>query len=114
MNRFKLKKINFGPLTIMIFISIFLAVLSFILNKIGLKGIQTDNNTLETTIITVNNILSSDGIKYILGNSLKVFKNCEPLIPTIVTLITISIMEVSGLFKHLFSGYLSECYSVVI
>ena len=56
MNRFKLKKINFGPLTIMIFISIFLAVLCFILNKIGLKGIQTDNNTLETTIITVNNI----------------------------------------------------------
>lgn len=104
MNRFKLKKINFGPLTIMIFISLFLAVLSFILNKIGLKGIQTDNNTLETTIVTVRNILSSDGIKYILGNSLKVFKNCEPLIPTIVTLITISIMEVSGLFKHLFGG----------
>ena len=56
MSKKKLKKFNPGPITVMIFMSIILMIISFILNKIGIKGKLTDPNTLETTTVTVNNI----------------------------------------------------------
>ncbi len=102
MPRKKMRKLNLGPITVMIVISAILIVLSFALNKIGLTGKMTDLETLETTTITVNNILSKDGIRNIFGSALKNFRAIEPLVAIIVSLITVSILEVSGLLNHLF------------
>ena len=102
MKKKKIKKFNPGPLTVMIILSIILMVLSFILNKIGLKGTMTDPNTFETTTETVNNIFTREGFSHVIGSSLKNFRAVEPLVAIIVSLITISILEVSGLFNHLF------------
>jgi len=103
MSKKKLKKFNPGPITVMIFMSIILMIISFILNKIGIKGKLTDPNTLETTTVTVNNIFTEEGFGHVIGSSLKNFRAIEPLVAIIVSLITISILEVSGFFGHLFS-----------
>lgn len=105
MKKKKLKRINPGPITVMIFISIILMVFSFILNKLGLKGKITDYNTYETTTITVNNIFTKEGFSHVIGSSLKNFRAVEPLVAIIVSLITISILEVSGLLNHLFGRF---------
>ena len=103
MKKKKIKKFNPGPLTVMIIISAILIVLSFILNKIGLKGKLTDPNTFETTTVTVNNFFTKEGFSNIIGSSLQNFRAVEPLVVIIVSLITISILEVSGLLNHIFS-----------
>ncbi len=104
MRKKKLKKFNPGPITVMLIISVMLMLLSFLLNKLGFKGTLTDPDTLETTIVTVNNIFSKDGIRYVIGSALKNFRAIEPLVAIIVSLITISILEVSGLLQHIFGG----------
>ena len=98
-------KKTLGPIIIMIIISLVIMVLSFILNKIGLQAILTEVGTSETTIVTVNNIFSKEGIQYIFGNAVSNFRNIEPLIYIAISLIAVSILEASGLLKHLF-GYL--------
>ena len=102
MRKKKIKKFNPGPITVIIILSIGLMVLSFLLNKIGLKGKLTDSNTLETTTITVNNFFTKEGFRHVIGSSLKNFRSIEPLVAIIVSLITISILEVSGLLNHIF------------
>lgn len=104
MKKKKLKKFNLGPITVMIIMSIILMILSFIFNKVGLKGKLTDPNTLETTTITINNIFTPEGFGHVIGSSLKNFRAIEPLVAIIVSLITISILDVSGFLAHLFSG----------
>lgn len=113
MSKKKLKKLNFGPLTIIIIICIILMLLSFVLNKLGVKGKLTDAQTMETTTIVVNNIFSKEGISSVIGSSLKNFRAVEPLVAIIVSLITISILEVSGLLSHIF-GWLKNLKSNLI
>lgn len=113
MRKKKIKKFNPGPITVMLIISFILMMLSFLLNKIGVKGTLTDADTLETTVVTVNNIFTKDGIRYVIGSSLKNFRAIEPLVAIIVSLITISILEVSGLLNHIF-GRLKNVKSNII
>lgn len=113
MKKKRKRKFNPGPLTIIIIISLLLMLLSLFLNKIGLTGTMTDNDTLETTIVTVNNVFTRDGIRYVLGSCLKNFRAIEPLVAVIVSLITISILEVSGLLNHIF-GRLKNIKSHII
>ena len=98
----KNRKFNPGPITVMLIITVVIMVLSFLLNKIGIRGKMTDPNTFETTTITVNNIFTKEGIRYVAGTALKNFREVEPLVAIIVSLITISILEVSGLLSHIF------------
>lgn len=113
MKRKKLKKFNPGPITVMIIISLVLMILSFILNKLGLKGKITDYNTYETTTITVNNIFTKEGFSHVIGSSLKNFRAVEPLVAIIVSLITVSILEVSGLLSHIFGRFRNIKSSII-
>ena len=92
-----------GPVVEIIIMILFVSILSFILNKIGASGFKTDTNTFETTLIVVNNIFSKAGIKNILDNSLVNFQTLEPLVMVIMSLIAVSILEASGLLKHIFT-----------
>lgn len=105
MKKNKNRKLSPGPLTVIIIISLILTILSLILNKLGIKGTLTDSDSLETTIVTVNNVFTKEGFSYIIGSCLKNFRSVEPLVTIIVSLITISILEVSGLLNHLFSRF---------
>ena len=99
------KKKTLGPIIIMIIISLVIMILSFVLSKIGLQAVLTEVGTSETTIVTVNNIFSREGIQYIFGNAVSNFRNIEPLIYIAISLIAVSILEASGLLKHLFGFF---------
>ena len=92
----KLKKLNVGPIMLIIFISIILLLLSFILNKIGFKGYLTDPETHQRTIVTVNNIFSRTGLRYIFSNAVLHF---------IMSFIALSIFDASGLLNHLLKPF---------
>ena len=68
----KKKNVFMGPTTVMIILTLLVAIISTILSKIGFNGSQTliVDGTLETTMVTVNNAFSIDGIKYVFGNIL--------------------------------------------
>ena len=102
-----------GPIVIMILISLGIMICSFVFNKIGLQAVLTEVGTSETTIVTVNNIFSREGIQYIFGDAVKNFRNAEPLIYIAISLIAISILEASGLLKHLF-GYFKRIKPAII
>ena len=64
-----------GPIVIMMILSFVIMILSFIFSKLGLQAVLTEVGTSETTIVTVNNIFSREGIQYIFGEAVSNFKN---------------------------------------
>ena len=99
----KKKRRSIGPVVEILFIIVLVSVISFLLSLLGASGYKTDGGSFETTLVIIKNIFSSSGIKYILNNSLVNFQTLEPLVLVILSLIAISILEASGLLKHIFS-----------
>ena len=99
----KNKKI-FGPITIMIIISILIAAASLIASLLGLQADKTviNNGVLETSLTTVNNFISVEGIKYLFGNTLLNFQMFKPLVMVIISLIAFGIADTSGLLQIIF------------
>ena len=81
MKKNKKKNRNIGPVSTIIGMIVFIVILSFILNKLGVEGYITviSNGTMEAHLETVNNVLSIAGFKYFVGNIITNFKNFEPL-----------------------------------
>lgn len=94
-----------GPITTIIILLIVVSGLSFLLNLVGVRGYITEAGTLQTSLVTVKNVLSKDGIKYILNNSITNFQLMQPLVYLIISLIAVSILETSGLLKHLLKPF---------
>ena len=99
----KRKRRTIGPVVEILFLSLIIVVASFIFNLIGVSGFKTEAGTFETSLIVINNIFSTNGIKYILNNSLVNFQTLEPLVMVLMSLIAVSILEASGLLKQIFS-----------
>lgn len=99
------KPLFLGPVIAIILMTGLLIILSAIFSWFGLSANQTEiaNGTLETSLVSVNNLLSKDGFTYIMGNMVNIFANFKPLVLLIITLIALGIGEASGLFKDLFS-----------
>ena len=90
-----------GPITTIILITLFIALLSLVLSLFKVSGNITEAETLETSFIKVNNIFSKAGIKFILNNSVINFALMECIVYIIMALMAISVLESSGLLKHL-------------
>ena len=90
-----------GPIVTIIFLCLVFALVSFILNLFKVSGNITEAGTLETSIVTVNNIFSKEGIKYLLNNSIINFSLMDSIIYIIMSLMAVSILEASGLLKHI-------------
>ena len=58
---------------------------------------------METTLITVKNIISFVGIKFLIGESVTKFSLFKPLVLIIIALLGISICEKSGLLSDIFT-----------
>lgn len=97
------KKIkSMGPVVELMILILIVSVLSFIFNLLKTSGYKTEGGTFETTLVVVNNIFSSKGIKHILDSTLTNFQLLEPLVLVILSLIATSILEASGLLKQIF------------
>jgi aminobenzoyl-glutamate transport protein len=103
-NKFKNKKM-LGPVITMIILIAIVIFLSAFCSLIELDAERTEivRGTLETNLITVNNVLTKDGIKFVIGNVITSLQTFEPLYLLILSLIAISIGEASGLFKAIFT-----------
>lgn len=100
-----LKKTKFGPTFEIVAMAIVVSVACLLFKLLKVTGLVTDLRTFETTLIEFKNVLSGDGIKYVLNNTLHNFQVLEPLVLVIVSLVAISVMEASGLLKHVFTKF---------
>lgn len=100
------EKLSLGPVfTIMILILIIM-VASFVCSILQVRGDRASvvNGVLETSVVSVQNIFSLSGFKYLLSNTVTNLHLFEPLYLLIISLIGIGIGEKSGLFKAVFSN----------
>lgn len=100
----KKKKIFQGALSTILLMCLFVMVLSFVLSLVGFESYQTyiRNGYLESSLVTVNNIFSFNGFKYLFNNSVTNFKLFEPLVLLIISLVGISIADESGMLDTVF------------
>ena len=103
----KKKKKILGPITVMLIISVIIMLISLITSLSGVRAEKTVivNGKLETSLITPNNILSVDGIKYLFSNILLNFKMFEPLVLFIISLIAYGVADASGLLQMIFKPF---------
>ncbi len=102
MKKRKNKK-SLGSVVEILLLIIIVSIICFFLNLLKVSGYKTEPGTFETTLLIINNIFSTSGIKYILNNSFVNFQTLEPLVLIILSLIAISILEASGLLKQIFT-----------
>ena len=98
-----LRKTKLGPTFEIIAMAIVVSVICLLLKLLNFTGLITDLYTFETTLIEFKNIFSGDGIEYVINNTLNNYQALQPLILIIVSLVAVSVMEASGLLKHIFS-----------
>lgn len=90
-----------GPVSILLFLILIVGILSFLFSIFGLESYQTkiSNGTLESSLITVRNFLSLNGLKFLVSNAVNNLKNFEPLVLIIIVLTGLGIVEKSGLLS---------------
>lgn len=101
----KKKDKKYGPVSVLLILIGIVALLSFILSSLGIEGYKTvvANGTLETSLVTIKNVLSLKGINFIIGKAVTNFSALKPLVLIIISLLGISICEKSGLLSAIFS-----------
>ncbi|MCI9233111.1 MAG: hypothetical protein HFH08_00770 [Bacilli bacterium] len=101
------KKFMLGPVITIILLTFIIMFLSSLFSILGIQGHRTAivNGTLESSLVTVKNIFTVEGIKYIFGNIVINFRSFEPLVLIIMSFIAVGIGDSSGLFKAIFSPF---------
>lgn len=101
------QKIHLHPIMTFVLIIIGMMVLSALLALLRLDAtyvkINPNTNELVSTLVTIESLLSIDGLKYIFSNTVSNFVAFAPLSMLIITLIGIGIMEKSGFLKTIFT-----------
>ena len=116
MKKKKKKKQIKGPVSTILFLTSLICVASLVLSLIGFQGNKTyiGNDSLETSLVVVRNIISLEGLKFIIGNVVTNFMNFEPLCVMIISLVGIGIVEKSGLLSAIFHKIKNIKFEVVI
>ena len=82
-------------------------LLSFILSIFSVQAefttVNSYTNALQNNVVQVENMLSADGLKYIVTHSVSNFVNFEPLAMLIIVLMGIGVLEKSGFTKTFFT-----------
>lgn len=103
----KKKRRYLGIISLLLIITLLIMLLSLILSVLGINGQKTsiNNGLLESSLITVNNVFSKDGIRFLIGNIFSSDFILRPLLMFIISIMCVSILESSGLISHLFSKF---------
>lgn len=96
-----------GICTSLLIITIIVMILSLVFSKLGINGNITsiNNDLLESSLVVTKNIFSIEGIKYILNTTVDNFRNFEPLIILILSILSVGILEKSGFLFHVFNKF---------
>lgn len=94
-----------GPVSVLLILIAIVSIISLIMSILGIDAYKTviQNGTMETVLVTVKNVISLDGIKFVIGNAVNNFRTLEPLVLIIISLLGISICEKSGLLNAIFN-----------
>ena len=118
--KLKLKKFYFHPITVFIFLTLLVIILSGILsalqtqasyNTININAIKAksiSSKELEPNLIIVENLLSFDGIKFLISNAARNFLSFGPLGMLLLSLIGITIAEGTGFIETLTRRHISK------
>ncbi len=110
--KLKLKKFYFHPITVFLFLTIFVMILSGILSAFEMQAtyntINANAKDLEPTLVVVENLLSFAGLKFIISNAAKNFLSFGPLGTLLISLLGITIAEGSGFIETLTRRHLSK------
>lgn len=104
MKKKKSKKIFQGAISVILLMIVIVMVFSCIFSLLGLESYKTyiSNGVLESSLVTVNNILSVQGFKFLFTNCVKNFRLFEPLVLLVISLIGIGIADSSGVLDPVF------------
>ena len=110
--KLKLKKFYLHPITTFFLLTILVVVLSGIFSLFEMQAtyntVNINTKELEPTLITVENLFSLSGMRYILSNATKNFLSFAPLGTLLVSLIALTIAEASGFIETVTKRYLSK------
>lgn len=110
--KLKLKKFYFHPITMFIVLSLIIVLCSAILSKFEMQAtynvINTNTNELESKIVAVENLLSFDGMKFIISNAATNFISFAPLGMLLISLIGLGIVEATGFIEAFSKKYLRK------
>ncbi len=103
--KLKLKKFYLHPITIYLLLTFLVLILSAILSAFQMQAtyntISPTTNELESTLVTVENLLNFDGMKYIFSNAMTNFLSFAPLGMLLLTLFGLSIAKSTGFLDTL-------------
>lgn len=101
------KKRGLHPIWFFIILILITIVLSAVLSIFNFQGTQTDVSlgSSSTSVLTVESLLSKDGIKFMISESVNNFLKFAPLGTLIIGLLGVGLMIKVGLFKSIFSKF---------
>ena len=110
--KLRLKKFYFHPVTMFIVLTFFTILISWILSLFEMQAtyntINTNTNELEPTLIAVENLLSFDGLKFIISDAAKNFLSFAPLGTLLLSLIGLTVAEGTGFIETLTRRHFSK------
>ncbi len=110
--KLKLKKFYFHPITTFIVMTFIVVILSGIFSLFEMQATYNTVNIytkeLEPTLITVENLFSLKGLRFIISNAMTNFLSFGPLGALIVSIIAITIAESTGLLETIVKKYISK------
>ena len=110
--KLRLKKFYFHPVTMFIVLTFVVMFASWILSLFETQAtyniINTNTNELEPVLIAVENLLSFDGIKFIISDAAKNFLSFAPLGTLLISLIGLAVAEGTGFIETLTKRHISK------
>ncbi len=110
--KLKLKKFYFHPVTVFIFLIILTIIASGIFSAFETQAtyntVNVNTKDLEPTLLTVESLLSFDGLKYIISNATRNFLSFGPLGMLLLSLIGVTIAEGTGLIETFTRRHLNK------
>lgn len=110
--KLKLKKFYFHPITVFLFLIFLTVILSGIFSALQMQAtyntININTKELEPNLVTVENLLCFDGIKFIISNAAKNFLSFGPLGMLLISLLGLTVAEGSGFIETLTRRHLSK------
>ena len=116
--KLKLKKFYFHPITVFIFLTFIVVLSSKILSLLQMQAtyntVNINTKELEPTLVAVENLLSFDGIKFIISNATKNFLSFAPLGTLLISLLGLTIAESTGFIETVTKRHISKIPKVSI
>ena len=110
--KLKLKKFYFHPITVFLFLIFLTVILSGIFSAFQMQAtynvVNVNTNELEPVLIAVENLLSFDGLKFIISEAAKNFLSFAPLGTLLLSLIGLTVAEGTGFIEMLTRRHISK------